>query len=187
MPCNNHMDIEPEISVIEGELCPMCHEKALTLTERDMEIPYFGKVSIYSMTCQSCKYHKADLECLEKHDPAILTFTITKEEDLNVRVVKSGEATVKIPYIMSIEPGEISQGYVTNIEGILNRVKHVLETARDNEEEEELKQKAKNSLKKIQQALNGQEELKIIIEDPSGNSGIVSDQTDIKPLKKNKK
>ncbi len=174
---------EPVIDVLEGELCPMCNEKTLTLTERDMEIPYFGRVYIYSMTCQFCKYHKADLETRDRHEPVILTFTVKSPEDLNVRVVKSGDATIKIPHIISVEPGAVSQGYVTNIEGVLIRVKHAIELAKEAEEELDAIAKAKNSIKKIQRAMSGQEELKIIIEDPSGNSAIISERTESRPLK----
>ena len=39
-----------------------------------------------------------------------------------------------------------------------------------------LKKKAKNMLKKLNRTMWGQEKLKIIIEDPSGNSAIISDK-----------
>ena len=99
-----------------------------------------------------------------------------KEEDLNVRVVKSGGATVKIPHIITIESTETSNGYVTNIEGILNRIKNIIEQARDNEDDPAVRKKAKSHLKKIQKALWGQDTIKIIIEDPSGNSAIISEK-----------
>jgi len=161
---------------LKNQVCPICHAKQLTLTEHEQEIPYFGRVFLYSMNCEACKYHKADIECAERRDPCKFAFEISSEEDLKVRVVKSGEATVKLPFIMTIEPGPSSNGYVTNIEGILNRVKHAIEIARDAEEEPEAKKKAKNMLKKLQKVMWGQDTLKITIEDPSGNSAIISDK-----------
>ena len=51
------------------------------------------------------------------------------------------------------------------------------------EEDEESKKKAKNLLKKITRIIWGQEKQKIIIEDPSGNSAIISDKAIKGPLK----
>ena len=101
---------------------------------------------------------------------------------MKVRVVKSAEATVKIPRIVSITPGPASNGYVTNIEGILNRVlSHIKDAAEDAEEPEE-QTTAKRHIKKLQRAILGQETLKIIIEDPSGNSAIISDRAVVSRL-----
>ena len=168
---------------LEYQPCPLCHEKTLVLTERETEVPYFGKVYLFSMTCTNCKYHKADVEALEQKEPVKYEFEISSEEDMKVRVVKSSEATVKLPHIATITPGPASQGYVTNIEGILNRVKYQIESLIEMEEVEEDKKKAKNLLKKITQITLGQEKQKIIIEDPSGNSAIISDKAVKSPLK----
>jgi len=161
---------------LEKQQCPMCKTKALTLTEQEMEIPYFGRVYLFSMTCSNCKYHMADVEAIEKKEPCKVSIEINSEEDMKIRVVKSSNATVKIPRILTIKPGPASQGYVTNIEGLLNRVKHAIETARDNAEDDAEKKKAKNLLKKIQKIKWGQEPVTISIEDPTGNSAIISDK-----------
>ena len=160
----------------EQQPCPLCHEKTLILTEREIEVPYFGNVYLFSMTCSNCKYHKADVEATEQKYPVKFEFEITSEEDMKVRVVKSSEATVKLPHLATISPGPASQGYVTNIEGILNRVKYQIESVKEMEEDEEDKKKAKNLLKKLTRITWGQENQKIIIEDPSGNSAIISDK-----------
>ncbi|TKJ17757.1 hypothetical protein CEE44_04460 [Candidatus Woesearchaeota archaeon B3_Woes] len=161
---------------VKGQQCPMCLKKTLTLIEEGMEIPYFGKVYLFSMSCSSCKFHKADIEAEEQHEPTKFTIDVDSEKDMKIRIVKSSEATVKIPHIMTIEPGTNAEGYISNIEGLLNRVKKQLESTRDNEEDPALKKKAKNMLKKITKAMWGKDKLKIIIEDPSGNSAIVSDK-----------
>jgi len=161
---------------LEKQPCPMCKEKALTLTEDEKEIPYFGKVFVFSMTCSNCKYHKADVEVAEKGEPSKYSIEINGEEDMKIRIVKSSEATVKIPHIVTIEPGPASSGFITNVEGILNRVKHQIEAAKENEEDPAAKKKSKNMLKKLNKVMWGQEKLKIIIEDPSGNSAIISDK-----------
>lgn len=161
---------------VEQQPCPLCREKTLILTERETEVPYFGKVYLFSMTCNNCKYHKADVEAIERKEPVKYEFEISSEADMRVRIVKSSEATVKLPHLATITPGPASQGYVTNIEGILNRIRYQIEAAKEMEEDEEGKKKAKNLLKKITRITWGQEKQKLIIEDPSGNSAIISDK-----------
>ncbi len=173
---------ETEPEVVQGEVCPFCNEKTLSLTEFRKEVPYFGDVFIFSMSCSSCKYHKADLEAAETHEPMRYSLEVSSEEDLKIRVVKASTGTIKIPHVMTIESGEAANGYVTNIEGILNRVKHALETAKETEEEEDA-EKVRNLLKKINKVLFGDEKIKIIIEDPTGNSAIISDKAVKEPMK----
>jgi len=91
--------------------------------------------------------------------------------------VKSSEATVKIPHIVTMSPGPAAEGFVTNVEGLLTRVRDVIERARELEEDDSVKKKAKNLIKKLQKVMWGQEKLKITIEDPTGNSAIISDKT----------
>ena len=167
--------------------CTFCRTNNLTLMQHQREVPFFGKVLLFSMTCSNCKYHKADVELLEKNEPAKWTIVVENEEDLKTRVIKSSQATVKIPHIMTIEPGEAANGYVSNVEGILRRVKHQLETARDGEDDNTKKKKLKNMLKKLQKVMWGQEKLTITIEDPTGNSAIVSEKAEMKKIKGKKK
>ena len=161
---------------LKEQPCPMCKDKTLTLTEETLEVPYFGKVHVYSMRCSNCKYYKRDIEADEKREPVKYTFEVTSADDLKVRVVKSADAVVKVPHITTIEPGTASVGYITNVEGIFSRIKKAVETARDSEEDADAKKKAKKLLKKIQKIIWGQEKAKLIIEDPSGNSAIISDK-----------
>jgi zinc finger protein len=165
-----------DVTEMKGQVCPTCNKKTLTLAETERDIPYFGQVFLFSMSCEKCGYYKADLEATEQHDPAKYSMEIDSEEDMSVRVVRSGQATIKIPRITTITPGPGSSGYVTNIEGILKRIKHQLETILDGEEEKADKKKVKNMLKKIQKVMWGQEKIKISVEDPTGNSAIISDK-----------
>ncbi len=173
----------PKIEVIEHEKCPICGANELVLTDMERDIPFFGNVAIFSMSCNACKYHKADVEVLEKRDPVKYTLEVSSEDDLKIRIIKSSFATVKIPHIGSIDPGETSNGYVTNVEGILNRIKKQIEFLRDSSDDPADAKKAKNLLKKMTRILWGQEKVKIILEDPTGNSAIISDKAEKSPLK----
>jgi len=173
---NNMAKQDEGIDELDAQPCPMCKTKSLTLREMQKEVPYFGQVYVFSMTCSNCKYYKADVEPVADKDPAKYTLEISCEEDLKIRIVRSSSAVIKIPHIITITPGPASNGYVTNVEGILNRVKRQIEDARDNEEDPAARKKAKNMVKKLQKVMWGHDKLKMIIEDPSGNSAIVSEK-----------
>jgi zinc finger protein len=175
MPNKQEKSEEPEM--IAGELCPFCNEKKLVLMDMKKEIPFFGPAFLFSMDCSGCGYHKADIEAETPKEPCKYTIEISSEEDMKIRVVKSSCANVKIPHVGDIMSGPSSNGYVTNIEGILNRMLKQLEIIRDNdEEEEESRKKAKNMIKKLHRVIWGQEKQKLIIEDSTGNSAIISDK-----------
>ncbi len=173
-PKGEHND-EFNYDMLEGEQCPFCNEKTLTLTETERDIAFFGICNIFSMDCSSCNYHKADVEKAEENgEPVKYTLDITEEADMKIRVIKSSNATVKIAYIGSIEPGETANGYITNVEGVFNRIKNQIEHLKDAAEDDAEKTKAKNQLKKITKIMWGQEKGQLVIEDPSGNSAIIS-------------
>jgi len=171
------------MEVLKGQTCPICSKKTLTLTEDEREVPFFGKTHLFSMHCDDCKYHKADVESAEHHEPVKYSFEIANEKDMQVRVIRSSHGLVKIPHIASIEPGEGANGYITNVEGILKRIKHQIEMLKEAEEDPDAKKKAKNLLKKITRIMWGQEKSKLIIEDPTGNSAIISDKAEKSKLK----
>ncbi|PIN70431.1 hypothetical protein COV93_01620 [Candidatus Woesearchaeota archaeon CG11_big_fil_rev_8_21_14_0_20_43_8] len=159
-----------------GQPCPMCGKNTMTLREQERDVPYFGVVFLFSMSCSNCKYFKSDVEPAERHEPSRFTLQIECEDDMKIRIVKSGEATIKIPRMISVDPGPVSNGYISNVEGVLTRIKGAIESARDSEEDEAAKKKAKTYLKKLTKVMWGQEPLTLIIEDPSGNSAIISDK-----------
>ncbi len=164
-----------EVEILENEMCPYCHNKTLTLTEQELDVPYFGITHVFSMDCSSCGYFMSDVEFDKKQGKVRVSFTVENEDDLKVRVIKSSAATVKIPRMVDIKPGATSNGYITNVEGLLNRFKKVLEELRQ-DPDKAVANKAKNQLKKLKKVLWGQDKLTIILEDPTGNSAILSDK-----------
>ncbi|MEK6973859.1 MAG: ZPR1 zinc finger domain-containing protein [Nanoarchaeota archaeon] len=169
---------------IDKQKCPVCLTDNLTLMQEEMDIPFFGKTYLFTMQCSSCQYKKTDIESEGQKDPVKITFEINSEDDMKVRVVKSSEATIKIPQLrMSVESGPGSEGYVSNIEGVLDRFKKIIEGERDDSEDDNTKKHAKNLLKKLWKVKLGDLAVKIIIEDPSGNSAIISKKAVIEKLK----
>lgn len=161
---------------LRNQDCPFCRKKELTLSEEEIELPFFGKVFLLGMNCSSCKYHKSDVEAAQQQEPSKWSLEVTSKDDLNARVVRSSEGLVKIPHVGSLEPGPDAEGFITNVEGLIERFRQQVEHLRDAEEDEDAKKRAKNLLKKLQKVLWGSESLKIIIEDKSGNSAIISEK-----------
>lgn len=173
-----------KVGEIKGQQCPMCGKKTLDLTEAEENIPHFGKVYLFSMVCSNCKYNKADIECADVNEPTKYEIEIDGEKDMSIKIVKSSTATVKIPHVGSMEPGVDSEGFITNVEGLLKRFEDAIKISVESEEDKDARKKAKNLLKKLTKVIWGQEKLKIIIEDPNGNSSIISDKAKKSALKK---
>ena len=132
---------------VKGQICPICGKKELTLLEEEMDIPYFGLTFLFSMNCSSCGFSKADVESDEKKNPVKITFNIENVKDLNARVIKSSNALVKISQLkMSMEAGENSEGFISNVEGLLGKFEKVLEGQRDTTDDPTIRKKAKNLL-----------------------------------------
>ena len=170
------MPAEKVTATLKDQPCPVCGQKKLALTEAELEVPFFGKLFVFSMKCDGCNYYKADVEASDKKEPVKYVLEVSGKEDLNVRVIRSSEGIVKFERIGTIEPGPAAEGFITNIEGLIKRMKEQIEKIRDLEEDETIKKKAKNMVKKLQNVLWGTEKLKITIEDKSGNSAIISEK-----------
>lgn len=149
---------------LEHEPCPFCKKKTLSLTEDEVDIPYFGKCFLFSMQCSSCKYFKSDVEAAERKEPIRYTLEVNSTKDMNIRIVKSSEATIKIPQLkVEVTPGPASEGYITNVEGVLQRFKKQIGQERDNADDDEVREKAKSLLKKFWKVECGDVAVKIVI------------------------
>jgi zinc finger protein len=132
------------------------------------------------MKCQSCGVKFSDFYIVEDQAPRRFTFRVKNPQQLKARVIRSPTGSVSIPeFKFLMEPGTISKGFITNVEGILYQVESTLET---------LKKWNKAKLNEIQaiesnlkSAFSANFSFTLIIEDPTGKSGIVpvSDEDDL--------
>ncbi len=151
--------------------CPVCG-KEMRITEVPYEIPYFGKVVLFSMIC-SCGYKFSDVILPAAEKPVRYKIKVN-ESTLSARVVKSSSATIRIPELeIEVFPGPRSEGYISNVEGVLLRIENAVKTAMLFSESEEEKRKAEEILQVLEKARKGEKEITLIIEDPSGNSAII--------------
>jgi len=173
---------------LEGQQCSFCGKKTLTLMEDSQDIPFFGKTFLFSMQCSTCKFFKSDVEAAEQKEPCKITFMIEKEKDMQVRVVKSSEGCVSFPSLrLKVESGPSSEGYVSNIEGVLDRFVKIIEAQKESTDDDGERKSAKNLLKKIRKIKYGDVATKVVIEDMSGNSAIISEKATIEKMKGKKK
>ncbi len=173
------------MDTLEHQSCPLCHKKTLTLTEEETDVPFFGRAYLFSMRCSSCGYFISDIEAEQERDPVKYTLEINNESDMKIRIVKSSNATVRFKELkMSMEPGSSSTGFITNVEGLLERFKQIIEQERDSNDDEDVRENAKRLLKKIWKIKLGDNNTTLIIEDPGGNSAIISEKAKVEKLKK---
>jgi zinc finger protein len=151
--------------------CPHCGSQ-LTILTNTIDIPYFGAVLQSTFSC-SCGYRFIDIFPFEEHPPSRYTLIITGKELLS-RVVKSSTCIIEVPELgVRVDPGPQSEGIVTNVEGILQRIRNAVKTGirwGDSSQKKE----GKEILKKIQKILDSEASATLILEDPRGFSCIIS-------------
>ena len=160
--------------------CPACGVEGVAKSiMKEIEIPHFGKVMETTIQCPSCGFKHSDIIALEQNDPAKYVLKINKNT-LSVRVVRSQSATVIIPEIgLKVEPGPKSEGYVTNVEGVLTRFESAIKKALNLFDDEESQKNGKNALNQVQELKKGNGTATLIILDPFGQSKIVSENVEI--------
>ncbi len=164
------------------EKCPVCGKETLENNIEEKDIPYFGRSMILTSSCSSCGYRHTDVILLEQKDPVRLEIKVSGEEDLKIRIIRSPYAKIKIPEIgVEVDPVLMGESFVSDVEGLLFRILNIMvQLLRDSNEEN--RTKIMDRMKKIARMRNGRETITIIIEDPSGNSAIVSDKTKIERI-----
>jgi zinc finger protein len=143
-------------------------------SQTEYEVEHFGAVLLSVATCQRCGYRYTDVMTLTNRQPLSLTAKISSLEDLNMRVIKSGTATISIPeFGATITPGPHSEGYISNVEGLLSKIEDALTFMLSIAKDKRLK-KGETMLKKMGMARDSKPRFTLVIKDPLGNSAIVS-------------
>ena len=170
-----------EIQVLPLGDCPICGGKGtLKVIQHVHEIPYFGKVMESTIYCEKCGYRNADVMILEDRPPKLYTVRVENEKDLFTRVVRSKSGTIELEEIgVKIEPGPAAEGFVSNVEGVLERVRETLLMAKEfrrQEGDEEAVKKANEILEYIEEVKEGKKPLTVKIADPLGNSALIGEK-----------
>lgn len=161
-------------TVVPGP-CPYCNTEIEYIYQTE-NIPYFSDILIISAVCSSCGYKYVDTQMLRHTEPMRYALAVESENDLAARVVRSMSAGLEIPELgVRIDPGPACEGFISNVEGVLDRIQTVVKGALNwgNEKEQE---NARILLDRIAAVKCGSFPITLILEDPSGNSAIVSDK-----------
>lgn len=163
--------------------CPACGIEGVAKSiMKEIEIPHFGQVMETTIQCPECGFKHSDVIALEQNDPAKYVLEINRNT-LSTRVVRSQSATIIIPELgVKVEPGPKSEGYVTNVEGVLTRFESAVKQALTLFNDEESQKNAKDTLSRIQGLIAGNGTATLIILDPFGQSNIVSDIVEVSEI-----
>lgn len=172
-------------SAVVDSPCPVCRETgSLTLLTTSINIPHFGDGLESTLRCGACGFRHADFMILDQKEPLRLEFEARDEQDLSVRVIRSNSGTIRIPALgFTAEPTPLSESFVSNVEGVLARAKDILLTAMEFHGDEPAKRALlEEYLARWARISTGGEPFTLIIDDPFGNSAIVSERVARRPL-----
>ena len=180
------MDIDDVTTGKSAEMkidCPVCGGKnTATYTTQTHELAYFGEIVESTIQCEKCGFRHNDILATEQKDPAKHSLIISKK-NLDSRVVRSQSATVSLPEIgIKVEPGPKSEGYISNVEGVLIRFKEATERALNMFTDAASQENGKKVLENINKVLDGEMETLLLIEDPFGQSKIMDVRAKTEPL-----
>ena len=148
--------------------------------EMKMDCPVCGGKNTATYTTQT--HELAYFIATEQKDPAKHSLIISKK-NLDSRVVRSQSATVSLPEIgIKVEPGPKSEGYISNVEGVLIRFRDATERALNMFTDEVSQENGKKVLENINKVLDGEMETLLLIEDPFGQSKIMDVRAKTEPL-----
>lgn len=157
---------------VTKSVCPLCSKELVTNWVPD-NIPFFGEVMHITSMCE-CGFRYSDTLILAQRKPVHYELKIKTPDDIDARVVRSTSGTIRIPELgIDIEPGPASESFVSNIEGVLDRVGEILGMA-SRWGEKEKTERALELLSIIEKIKAGEYEITVIIEDPLGNSAIIA-------------
>ncbi len=182
--------VKPKIAMIA---CPNCGKNA-TISELIKQIPNFGKTLISTLACNECGFRFNDVMVAEFHEPKAFSVRIEKPEDLTAKIIRNSSCTIKIPELgIEIEPGPVSEGYISNIEGLIDRIEGAAKVMVNSfDENSEEKNEATRAMELISKAKIPTFPYTVELYDPFGNSGILAknvnemklNQDQVKKLKK---
>lgn len=154
--------------------CPVCSAEMQFCWE-STDIPHFGEAMVIAGVCE-CGYRHSDTILLTQKEPVRYVLPVREVADLDARVIRSSSGTLRIPELgVDIEPGFASESYISNAEGVLDRIEGVVNFATRSAREahsHEATAKGEEILEKISLAREGRFPLTLILEDPLGNSAI---------------
>ena len=167
--------------------CVICgFDGGLSMLAHTEEIAYFGEHTQVTLTCPGCGWRQTDFIPAEAREGSSHTYRIDSTDDLQVRVIRGSACTVRLLELdLEVRPGSHSTGYVSNIEGVLNRFQDVVDMV-GRQAAIEGDDGAITELEQLTQAMleirQGQREATLQLLDPHGHSMILTDDVQTRAL-----
>ena len=158
----------------EAVACPVCESENTKITQKIMDIPHFPQLWFINLTCFDCQYKHNDFLNLDIKDPVRHVYHAQNKEDYTTKIVRAANGTISFPQIGAmIEPGPSADGFINNIEGILQDIKDKAIFLLNNSTSEEEKIKISEYVDLLNEYIDNNLPIDIVIEDPFGNSSII--------------
>lgn len=165
----------PPVEVELDSPCVACGRKGVVNIVSNIDLPFLGEAMQTTYICRSCGFKHSDLITLENRGALRYEALIEKQDDLNLRVVRSNSGTIRIPELgVEIEPGIASESFISNTEGVLERIEDVVRILMA-DAELDVHQKCQALLEKLGKMKNADMPFHLVVEDPYGNSAILGD------------
>jgi zinc finger protein len=165
--------------------CPQCSDDdSLSMLAMNSDIPYFGEHTQITVVCSSCGWKHTDFIPSDGEKPGFSSLLVDEVEMTTARVVRSSSCTIRVPELdLEVSPGSTSSGYVTNIEGVINRFEDAINSViRANNNDSEVGDAAIQILERLQDAKSGQTNIRIDLLDPRGRSQIIHEKAESREL-----
>ncbi|ABU82282.1 ZPR1-related zinc finger protein [Ignicoccus hospitalis KIN4/I] len=157
--------------------CPVCGKESMKVSIYSYDMPMIGPVIMVVGKCSECGYKFVDIRTWESKGDQKIEFKVEDEKDLNTLVLRSSTASLEIPELQAeLTPGPASQGFLTTVEGVLQRFKDIIEYLCKDAHDEKEKAECEKRLEVLKEMLEGKRKFTIIIRDPEGHSKIASEK-----------
>jgi zinc finger protein len=105
--------------------CPVCKKGQLILSKTIHNLPDGDKILIMKFECNKCDFTKNDIIPVDTPiKPSKFILKVNEKEDLESKIFRSFSGVLEIPELeIEIEPGPAADFFITNVEGILQRMK----------------------------------------------------------------
>jgi zinc finger protein len=156
--------------------CPACKKESMTVKSMVYPIPYFNELIIFVMKCSECKFTQKDIFSVEQRPPVRWELLVDDVDLLKTRVIRSGSGTMRLPdFGIDVEPGPAAEAFISNVEGVVQRMHDVTGIAMRSADTEEQQERGKEIMEKLKEAMEGNLAFTLVIEDPAGVSAILPD------------
>ncbi len=152
--------------------CPVCGARRSFIVRQTVyNMPLEGPTVVASAKCLKCGYRTHWITPYEEGRERRLRYHVRGPRDLNAILVVGENTDVLIPEMgLEFLSSELEQGYVTTIEGVLERFRAKAEAScRGREEDRECRRR----LREIGEALEGRRSFTVELVDRHGRSRII--------------